>query len=269
MSEPALDLTGKVALVTGAGTGIGRATAILYARHGADLILAGRKPAPLEDTADRIRALGRRATVIPTDVKDPQACEQLVERGTAAYGRLDVLLNNAGGSRAKSLDAWTLADYQDMIALNLTSVWVLSLAASRVMRRNGGGAIVNISSMASLRPIPHSAPYGAAKAAVNNLTAVMAVDMAPFGIRVNCIAVGVVKSEGFLRAMDKLKMEPDVVGGYNALGRAGTPEEIAWPALFLSTPASSFITGQTIMVSGGPQGWFPGEDMRPTPGPAP
>ncbi|MDB5448098.1 MAG: oxidoreductase, partial [Phenylobacterium sp.] len=143
--ENPLDLTGKVAVVTGAGTGIGRATAVLLAEHGCDLVLAGRKPQPLEATAGLVRDLGRRASVVPTDVKDAAANERLIEAAVAGHGRLDILVNNAGGSRAKSLDAWTLQDFNDMVALNLTSVWTLSLAASRHMRERGG-AIVNISS---------------------------------------------------------------------------------------------------------------------------
>jgi len=165
------------------------------------------------------------------------------------------LVNNAGGSRAKTYDTWTLKDFDDMVSLNLRSVWVLSRAAAA--RMTAGGSIVNISSAASLRPVPHSAPYGAAKAAMNNLTATMAVDLAPRGIRVNCIAVGTVKSEGFMRAMDRMGLDPDEAGGHNALGRPGTPEEIAWPSLFLVSAASSFMTGETIHVGGGPIGWQP------------
>ncbi len=257
--ESPFNLSGKVGLVTGAGTGIGRATALLFAQHGADVVLAGRKREPLEETAKMVTALGRRTSVIPTDVKDPAACEQLVARTVAEHGRVDILVNNAGGSRTKTLDSWTLDDFNDMIALNLTSVFVLSMAASRHMRKTGGGAIVNISSAASLRAVPHSMPYGAAKAGVNNLTASLAVDLAPFNIRVNCIAVGTVKSEGFVRAMSKLKLDPDQFGGRNAIGRPGTSEEIAWPTLFLATPAASFISGQTITVAGGPVDWSPSD----------
>lgn len=252
-----LDLSGKVAVVTGGGSGIGRASAVLYARHGASVVLAGRKAERLEETAAAVRALGKQALCVPTDVKDPAACENLISRAVESFGRLDILLNNAGGSRAKDLDRWTLQDFNDMIALNLTSTWVLSLAAARVMRANGG-AIVNISSMASLRPIPHSAPYGIAKAGVNNLTAVLAVDLAPYGIRVNAIAPGTVKSEGFLRAMATLDMDPDASGSA-VTGRAAEPDELAWPILFLSSPAANFITGQTLAVCGAPLGWAPAE----------
>jgi NAD(P)-dependent dehydrogenase (short-subunit alcohol dehydrogenase family) len=202
-----------------------------------------------------VAAVGRRATVVPTDVKDPAACEALAEAAQAAHGRIDFLINNAGGSRAKTYPNWSLADFDDMMSLNLRSVWVLSRAAAPHIRASGGGAIVNISSGASLYPVPHSSPYGAAKAAVNNLTAVMAVDLANWGIRVNCVAPGTIKSEGFLRAMDKLRLDPDEVGGANPTGRAGLPDEIAWPILFLCSPASSFMTGETINVAGGPAGF--------------
>ncbi|WP_242129507.1 SDR family NAD(P)-dependent oxidoreductase [Sphingobium sp. Sx8-8] len=250
MSGQKMDLTGKVAIITGSGTGIGRASAVLLAQQGADIVLAGRKEGPLDESAGQVRALGRRASVIPTDVKDSDACEALVARTMEEFGRIDILLNNAGGSRAKSLDAWTLADFHDMIALNLTSVWVLSLAAARHMRGTGG-SIINISSMASLRAVPHSAPYGVAKAGVNNMTSVMAVDLAPFGIRVNCIAVGTIKSEGYIRAMERMGLDPDVSGAGNPMGRPGLPEEIAWPVLFLASDASSYVTGQTLAVNGG------------------
>jgi NAD(P)-dependent dehydrogenase (short-subunit alcohol dehydrogenase family) len=250
MQANPFDLTGKVAAVTGGGTGIGRACALLYARHGADVVLAGRREGNLNETAERIRALGARADVVVTDVRDPQACERYISSIVSLRGRLDILLNNAGGSRVKNLDTWSLKDFNDMIALNLTSVWVLSLAASRVMRERGG-AIVNVSSAASLRPIPHSAPYGIAKAGVNNLTSVLAVDLAPFDIRVNAVAPGTTKSEGFMRAMESLHIDPDREGS-GVMGRSGELDEVAWPILFLSSAAASYITGQTLLVSGAP-----------------
>jgi NAD(P)-dependent dehydrogenase (short-subunit alcohol dehydrogenase family) len=258
MRFEALDLTDKVVVITGAGSGIGRACARLYARHGAHVVLAGRKSEPLEETASAVRASGAQALTLPTDVRDAEACERLISDTLDRFSRVDILVNNAGGSRTKDIDSWTLADFNDMLVLNLTSVWTLSLAAARAMRSQGGGAIVNVSSMASFRPFPHSAPYGAAKAGVNNLTATLSVDLACHGIRVNAVAPGTVKSEGFLRAMDKLALDPDD-NGSSLTGRSAAPEELAWPILFLSSPAASFITGQTLAVSGAPLGWAPAE----------
>lgn len=244
------DFSGRVALITGAGTGIGAATARLIASHGSDVVLAARKEAKLAAVAEEVRELGRDALVVPTNVADPDECAALVEATGAHFGRLDYLINNAGGSRAKDWASWTLADFDDMLALNLRSVWVLTRAATGLMR--AGGAVVNVSSGASLFAVPHSAPYGAAKAAVNNLTAVMAVDLAESGVRVNCVAPGTIKTEGFVRAMDRMAVDPADIGRLAAIGRLGEPEEIAWPILFLCSAAAGFITGQTIYAGGGP-----------------
>lgn len=248
------DFTGKVAVITGGGTGIGRATARLFAEFGGDIVLAGRRVEALEETAGMIHALGRKATVAPTDVKDADACEALIAMAAEEHGRIDFLVNNAGGSRARTYATWTLRDFDDMLALNLRSVWVLSRAAAAHMHKVGGGSIVNISSGASLAPVIHSSPYGVAKAGVNNLTAVMALDLGSWNVRVNCIAPGTTKSEGFLRAMEKLGNEPDVAGGNNPAGRAGLPDEIAWPVIFCCSPAAGYLNGQTIYVGGGPVG---------------
>ncbi|MET0250082.1 MAG: SDR family oxidoreductase [Sphingobium sp.] len=248
------DFVGKVAVITGGGTGIGRASARLFAEFGGDIVVAGRKPEPLEETAAIVRALGRKATVVATDVRDEAACEALIAQAASDHGRIDFLVNNAGGSRAKSYATWTLKDFDDMMALNVRSVWVLSRAAAAHMHNVGGGAIVNISSGASLAPIVHSSPYGVAKAGVNNLTAVMAVDLGTWNVRVNCIAPGAIKSEGFVRAMEKMGAEPDEAGGNNPVGRAGWSDEIAWPVIFCCSSAAGYLNGQTIYVGGGPIG---------------
>jgi NAD(P)-dependent dehydrogenase (short-subunit alcohol dehydrogenase family) len=253
MAGDVFDLTDQVAVITGGGTGIGRATACVLAERGADVVVASRRTENLEKAAADVRERGRRALVVTTDVRKPDDCERLIDETMAEYGRLDILVNNAGGSRAHPLDQWTLEGFDNMIALNLRSVFHLSQLAARHMIARGRGNIVNISSGASQLGLPFVAPYGAAKAGVNNLTRTLAADLGPHGIRVNCIAVGAVKSEGFVREMARIGRDPDDVGGSsNAIGRAGTPEEIAYPILFLVSEAASFLSGETIYVGGGP-----------------
>ena len=252
MTDRPFQLTDQIAVVTGGGTGIGRATAHVLAEHGAHVVLASRRVENLERVAAEVRERGRRALVVPTDVRKPEDCRALIERTIAEFGQIDILVNNAGGSQMMPLEAWTLEGWENMIALNLRSVFLLSQAAACHMIPRRRGAIVNISSGAGETGLPYVAPYGAAKAGVNNLTRSLAAALGPHGIRVNCIAVGAIKSEGFLRAMAKAGRDPDQVGATNALGRAGLPEEIAWPILFLVSGASSFLSGETIGVNGGP-----------------
>ena len=248
------DLDGRVAVVTGGGTGIGRATAHVLAARGAKVTIASRKVDNLETVAGELRENGHDCLVVPTDVRDAEQCETLIARAAAEWGRLDILVNNAGGSWSLPFEEWTLDRWQNMIDLNLRSVFVLSVAASRHMLERGAGAIVNISSGASETGLPFVAPYGAAKAGVNNLTKTFAGAWTPRGVRVNCIAVGAVASEGFLRSMERAGLDPDKVGGAsNAVGRAGRPEEIAYGVLFLVSDASSFLSGETIYMGGGPK----------------
>lgn len=253
MSVEVFDLAGQVAVVTGGGTGIGNATALKLAEHGADIVVASRRVENLERAAEQIRALGRRALVHRTDVRDPDECRRLIRATVAEFGRIDILVNNAGGSKDFPLDEWSAAEFDNSIALNLRSVFVLSQEAARHMVEQGRGAIVNISSVASETAMPGLAPYGMAKAGVNNLTRTMAAEYGKHGVRVNCVCVGFVKSDGFVRAMASIGRDADEVGGSsNAIGRAGTPEEIAFPILFLVSEAASFISGETLHLNGGP-----------------
>ena len=145
------NLDGRVALITGGGTGIGRGAALVLAEHGADVVLAGRRPDPLESTAKEIDALGRRALAVSTDVTTAEACQELVDRTLAEFGRIDILVNCAGGAETKSILKWPEDDFEKVLALNFKAVWHLSKAAAKPMIEQGKGAIVNISSGASLR----------------------------------------------------------------------------------------------------------------------
>jgi NAD(P)-dependent dehydrogenase (short-subunit alcohol dehydrogenase family) len=249
------DFTGKVAVVTGAGTGVGKATALLLASQGADIVLGARRIDLLEEVADEVRASGVRAIVVRTDVRQEADCLGLVRTAVEDFGRVDALINAAGGTCVAGPEGWTMRDWRSMIDLNLTSVWTLSRAVAPHMTRSGGGAIVNVSSVASLAPIPATAPYGIAKAGVNNLTAVLATEFAKDRIRVNCVAFGMISSEGFHTGMRMLNQDPDDQADRILLGRPGTVMEAAYPILFFASGASSYVTGEVLYVGGGPRNW--------------
>jgi NAD(P)-dependent dehydrogenase (short-subunit alcohol dehydrogenase family) len=252
MTGEMFSLEGRVAIVTGSGTGIGRATARVLAEHGADVVVAARRTEPLEETAAGIRDIGRRALVVPTDVTDADACARLVGATMEEFGQIDVLVNNAGGSLNKAPQEWTVAEWHEIVDRNLSSVWFMSQSVAAPMLERGRGAIVNISSGASFLALPQVAPYGAAKAGINSLTRSLAAAWTGGGVRVNAVACGAIKTEGY-GASAKGAGQPDdaVRGPGNAIGRIGRPEEIAYPVLFLASDASSYCSGQTLWVNGG------------------
>jgi NAD(P)-dependent dehydrogenase (short-subunit alcohol dehydrogenase family) len=245
-------LEGRVAVITGGGTGIGRGAALVLAEHGADVVVAGRRAEPLESTATEIESLGRRALAVSCDVTSQDACEALVGTSVSEMGRIDILVNNAGGAQTKSIMKWTADDWRQVVDLNLASVWFLSRFAARPMLEQGKGAIVNISSGAGLLAMPQAAVYGAAKAGVNNLTGSMAAAWTRRGVRVNGIAVGAVRAATLLDDAARYDLDPEAIGLTNASGRLGEPEEIGYGVLFFASDASSFCSGQTLYMHGGP-----------------
>ncbi|MEX5713521.1 SDR family NAD(P)-dependent oxidoreductase [Parafrankia sp. FMc6] len=245
-------LKGQIAVITGGGTGIGRGAALALAEYGADVVLAGRRVEPLESTVKEVQAAGRRALALPTDVTSPQQCQQLVDTTLEEFGRLDILVNCAGGAETKSIRRWTEEEWHQVLALNLGSVWFLSRAASIPMLQQGRGAIVNISSGASLLAMPQAAPYAAAKAGVNSLTRSMAAAWTGKGIRVNAIAVGAVRAATLTDDAARYGLDPEAIGLTNASGRLGEPDEIGNAVLFFASDAASFCSGQTLYVHGGP-----------------
>ncbi|MFN8033907.1 MAG: SDR family oxidoreductase [Mycobacterium sp.] len=245
-------MDGRVAVITGGGTGIGRASALVLAERGADIVLAGRRVEPLESTAGEIEALGRRAIAVPTDVTDADQCRALVDTAVAKFGRLDVLLNNAGGGETKSLMKWTDEEWHQVLDLNLSSAWYLSRAAVGPMIEQKKGAIVNISSGAGLLAMPQAPIYGAAKAGLQNLTGSMAAAWTRKGVRVNCIACGAVRTPGLEADAKRQGFDIDMIGQTNASGRIAEPDEIGYGVLFFASDASSYCSGQTLYMHGGP-----------------
>lgn len=249
-----LSVKDRVAIVTGGGTGIGRACALALAQHGAGVVLAGRRLDPLQATAKEIEDLGRGALIHACDIADRDQCAALIDAAIGRFGRLDILINCAGGAPLKGIDDWTAEDWNSVMALNLEAVWNLSHLAAKAMLPNGKGAIVNISSGASLKAMPMSPIYAAAKAGVNSLTSSLAAAWTPKGIRVNAIAVGAVRAPTLTDELDRLGMDHAKIGRGNALGRMGEPEEVAAGALFFASDMSSFCSGQTLLMHGGPLG---------------
>lgn len=245
-------LDGRVALITGGGTGIGRASALVLAQYGADVALAGRRPEPLHQTAEEARALGRRALAVSSDITTAGQCRQLVDATLTEFGRIDILVNCAGGAETKAIHKWSDEEFDRAMALNFNAVWHLSRAVSGPMIAQGKGAIVNISSGASLLAMPQAAPYGAAKAAVNNLTGSMASAWTRKGVRVNSIAVGAVRAATLLDDAARYGLDPETIGMSNGSGRLGEPDEIGYGVLFFASDASSFCSGQTLYIHGGP-----------------
>lgn len=246
-----LDLDGQVAVVTGSGRGIGRGIAEMFAAAGAAVVVAARRAEDLDDVVASIEAAGGRALAVPTDVTDDDALVALADAAVATFGRLDVWVNNAGGSpgRARLVDL-DRADWDASLALNLTSVFVGSVAAAK--RMDEGGRIINISSRSSWGAVPNNGHYAAAKAGVNVLTATLAAELGP-DIRVNGVAPGAVPTDIFFEVMELTEEElPQYARDTGVpLERLGTPHDMAAAALYLASPASSWVTGETITVSGG------------------
>lgn len=239
--------------MSGGGTGIGRAIALVFAEQGADIVLAARRREPLERTAADVESIGRRALVVPTDVTDTAQCESLVADTLAEFDQIDVLVNNAGGAPTKAPMDWGADEWRQVVDLNLAGVYFLSRAVARAMLERAKGSIVNISSGSSMNPFPIGLPYGASKAAVNNLTNALAAAWTPHGVRVNALACGGVRTELLVEDALKNGIDPATIGAGNGMGRLAEPYEIATAALFLASDASSFCSGATLYAGGGPK----------------
>lgn len=243
-------LKDRVAIVTGAGRGIGKGIALAFADVGAHVAVAARTESEIQNTAAEIQALGRKTLVIPTDVRSGEQMENMVQRTLSEFGHIDILVNNAGGIPPGSPDKWNEESWDNVVDLNLKSQFLGCKAVVPVMTRQQSGCIINMGSLTSRAAFRNSAAYGAAKAAIINFTQTLAAELGSDGIRVNAICPGktVTSATELLWSTPELQAQGarDVF-----LKRLGTPEDVALLAIFLASDAASWITGETYNITGG------------------
>ena len=246
-------LAEKLALISGGSHGIGKATALAFASAGADVALTYReRDAGARETAALIESKGRRAFVMQADLTKPDDCKRIVEETIGTFGRLDVLVNNAGGARRGELAVLPLESWKYTFDICVTAAFLTSqVAAQHMISRARGGSIINISSVHSTHVWPNSAPYGAAKAALNHLTRSMAVEWARYGIRANAIAPGYVNTSETVEEKARYEAGDNTSAPFITAQRTARPSEIAEVAVFLASDGASYISGQTIFADGG------------------
>ena len=247
---PRFDVGGKIALVTGAARGLGRACAIALAQSGADVALGLRDARADGGTTEAIRALGRRALPLQMDVTRGPEIAAAVAEAERAFGRIDILVNNAGIGPPNPAESVTEADFDRTLAVNLKGTFFVSQAVGRVMIRSGGGRIVNLGSQAGAVALPTESVYCMTKAAIAHLTKCLAVEWARHGINVNAVAPTFIKTPGTAKWLDDDAFRADLLARI-PLGRVGEPIDVAAAVVFLASPAAALITGATLLIDGG------------------
>ena len=249
MSE-LLSLRGKVAIVTGSGRGIGEAIALLFADHGADVVVCARSADQVEQTAAAVRARGRRALAMTVDVGDQERVEELVRATVRALGRVDILVNNVGIAVVKPFLESTPADWQAQISANLMGTLLCTRAVGHHLVAQRSGKVINVSSIAGVRGKNGMTVYGATKAAVIQFTKILAVEWAAYNVNVNCIVPGAFYTQPMKPVLDDPTVGPIRVKKI-PLRRYGDPQEIGPLALYLASEASRFMTGAVLPIDGG------------------
>jgi 2-deoxy-D-gluconate 3-dehydrogenase len=245
------DLKGKVAIVTGGNGGIGLGMARGLAEAGANIVVAGRNAQKSEKAVEELSALGVKAAAIPVDVVKEESCRALVKSTVERFGRLDILINNAGMNNRKAPEAYTLAEWHEVVNTNLTSAFLCSHAAYPEMKRAGGGKIINIGSMTSIFGVPFALPYAAAKGGIVKFSRVLATAWAKDNIQVNAVLPGWIDTDLTKTARQQVQGLHERVVARTPSGRWGAPDDFSGIAAFLASSASDFVTGTAIPVDGG------------------
>ncbi len=246
-------LRDQVCLVSGAGSGIGRAVAVELAALGATVVGCGRRAEPLEETAELIAAAGGSAEAAPADIRDPDAVDELVDRVLAGHGRLDVLVNNAGGQFLAPAEDVSAKGFRAVVDLNLVGTWQMtSAAATKAFIPQGGGRVISIT-LSPHTGVPGVVHSSAARAAVENMTRTLSIEWARFGIRLTAVAPGQIETDAF---RENYGFAIDRIAKTIPLGRLGRPEEVAWLVSYLASPAGDFFSGAVLTLDGGRDNWF-------------
>ncbi len=243
-------LKGQVALITGAGKGIGRACAIALAKAGADIILGLKNENEQGETADDIRKIGRSVLALQMDISKLDDIQQAITSGHDYFQRIDILVNNAGIGAPNPAENVTEHDFDETLNVNLKGTFFTAQAVGRIMIQQRYGRIINISSQAGFVALPTESIYCMTKAAIAHLTKCLALEWAPYNINVNAVAPTFISTPGTEKWLDDPEFRQSVINRI-PLGRVGDPMDVAEPVVFLATPAASLITGTTIMIDGG------------------
>ena len=248
------DLTGRVALVTGAGRGLGRTMACALAAAGADVAVAARTTTETESLADEITGMGRRAEWLMLDVTSEQSCEDAVARTIDRLGRIDILVNNAGINVRKPVLELELDEFERVLDTNLKGYFLCGKAAGRAMVAQGSGKMINISSIMGQVALPNQTAYATSKGGIEQMTKVMALEWAQAGVQVNAIAPTYFETE-LTRPLFDDPERNEFITGRTPMGRWGQPHELAGAVIFLASQASDYVTGHTLAVDGGWLAW--------------